>query len=486
MPSTASTPAAPRAAWPRSLFGRLILVLGAGLVLAQLISAAIHLAERGQLVQSAGGRQSVQRVADIVRLLDPLPVAERRRLAAVLSVPPTVVALRDLPPATLTGNDDLRARRLRALLARALGDDRPVRVQVRALPDGLGTAPAHAHPWRGEEAGRHPPWASPGSAAMGGYALVAAVALRDGGWVLFDQRIPQDDAQLPLRTLAALAVTLLAALGLSFIAVRWVTRPLRLLSGAAEALGRDIRRPPLPETGPLEVRQAAHAFNTMQRRLVRFIDDRSRVFAAMSHDLKTPITRLRLRAALLEDEDMRERIERDLAEMEAMVAHALDFMRGAQAGEPRQPVDLQALVESLQADQREQGHDVTVQGRIDHPLPANPALLRRCVGNLLDNAVRYGGSATIVLHDTPHAVRIDVLDAGPGIPSGELEQVFEPFHRVESSRNRATGGTGLGLTIARDIAHLHGGEVQLANRKEGGLRATLTLPRQASEAPPRG
>jgi signal transduction histidine kinase len=278
--------------------------------------------------------------------------------------------------------------------------------------------------------------------------------------------------------LLSLGVLLAVVIAVTLLAVRWVTKPLDTLAAAAQSLGEDINRPPLDERGPLEVGRAARAFNAMQQKLSKFISDRTRIFAAMSHDLKTPITRLRLRAEMLDDADLRAKFVKDLEEMEAMVGSALDFMRGVDQKSPAQPVDVMALLESLQADAREIGSDVAIEGAVEAPYRGHAQTLKRCVGNLIDNAVKYGKRATLVVADTPAELTITARDAGPGIPEAELERVFEPFYRLDASRNRATGGSGLGLTIARNIARAHGGEVVLRNRAGGGLEAVLTLPRR--------
>jgi len=281
-----------------------------------------------------------------------------------------------------------------------------------------------------------------------------------------------------------LAVLLLATLGLSWLAVRWVVQPLRVLAQAAQSLGEDLARPPLPEDGPTEVRQATQAFNIMQRRLALFIDERTRMLTALSHDLKTPLTRMRLRTELLDDDEARTRFEADLQEMETMVKQTLDFMRGLGGHEARVAVDMNALLQALQADQQAMGRSVAVEGRALQPYVGVPTLLRRALGNLVDNAVLYGGSATLQLDDAPDRLTLTVLDEGPGLPPAELERVFEPFYRLEASRNRATGGTGLGLGIVRSIARLHGGDVGLQNRPLGGLAAVLSLPRRAAPQGP--
>jgi len=461
---------------PQSLFGRLMLVLGTGLLLAQLLSAAINLAERDRLLVTASGMQQAERIADVVRLLDPLAPSERERIAAVLNVPPLVVSLHEAPAdRDSTGDASPRAAMFGAMLRSALGGERNVRVDPGAAfgPPPWGPGTGHHHMM-----GAGPPGAGPFRPGPPLPVLRAQVELRDGRWARFDSELPAAAATLPWRLALTLAILLAAVLVLSYVAVRWVTRPLHVLAGAAEALGKDINRPPLPEAGPLEIRQAARAFNTMQDRLVRFIEDRTRILTAMSHDLKTPITRMRLRADLLDDEELRERFEADLKEMEAMVTDTLEFMRGMGGQEAPQPIDVTALLESLQSDNEAMGRRVAIEGQAAAPFVARISLLKRCLANLIDNAVLYGESATVRMEDGQSALTIRVLDEGPGIAEADLEKVFEPFYRLEQSRSRATGGTGLGLAIARNIARMHGGDIALRNRSTRGLEAVLTLPRQ--------
>ena len=323
----------------------------------------------------------------------------------------------------------------------------------------------------------------PGAGMMTGGlpVLRTEVQLRDGRWARFDAELPAAPDALPWRLVLTLAVLLAAMLLLSYVAVRWVVRPLHVLAKAADGLGQDLERAPLPEDGPREVRQAARAFNTMQRRLSGFINDRTRVLTALSHDLKTPLTRLRLRAELLDDDDQRERFEADLREMETMVVQTLEFMRGLGSSAPREPVDVNALLATLQADNAAMGRTLRTEGQAAAPYAADASLLNRALGNLVDNACSYGGGATITVQDTAERLELQVLDNGPGIPKAQLEQVFEPFFRLEASRSRATGGTGLGLGIARNIARSHGGDLVLRSRPEGGLAAVLTLPRREAE-----
>jgi signal transduction histidine kinase len=324
----------------------------------------------------------------------------------------------------------------------------------------------------------------PGAGMMAGSlpVLRIEVQLHDGRWARFDAELPTVPDALPWRLVLTLAVLLAAMLLLSYVAVRWVVRPLHVLAGAADALGQDLERAPLPEDGPREVRQAARAFNTMQQRLSGFINDRRRVLTALSHDLKTPLTRLRLRTELLDDDELRERFEADLREMETMVAQTLEFMRGLGQNAPRVPLDVNGLLATLKADSAAMGRTLRTEGQAATPYVADASLLKRALGNLVDNACTHGSGATIKVQDSAERLELQVLDDGPGIPESQLEQVFEPFFRLEASRSRATGGTGLGLGIARNIARSHGGDLVLRNRREGGLAAVLTLPRRGVES----
>jgi signal transduction histidine kinase len=305
---------------------------------------------------------------------------------------------------------------------------------------------------------------------------ITEVRLKDGSWVNFDHPRPWHASDRPWRLLAGLGVLLVSVIVLSLLAVRLTTRPLTTLANAAGELGRDIRRAPIPETGPQEVKRAAHAFNEMQAQLVRYVEDRTRTLTAISHDLKTPITRMRLRAELLDDPKLRDKFVRDLQDMETLTNSTLDFLRDLDANETPGSVDVMALLESLQADAVETGGNVTLQGRISHPFRGRPQALRRCLDNLVSNALRYGKRAMISVEDSDRELVIRVRDAGPGIPESELERVFDPYYRLDAARSDVQGH-GLGLGIARNVAVAHGGTLQLRNHPEGGLEAVLTLPR---------
>jgi len=287
---------------------------------------------------------------------------------------------------------------------------------------------------------------------------------------------PQPGPPVPRQIFINLALlTVLLALVLYFM-TRNVTRPLSDLARAADAVGRGESLPPLPERGARELRDATRAFNTMQERLHRYLDSRTRVVAAMSHDLRTPLTRLRLRAESIDDPEAQARFIADVEEMNRMVSGALNMFKGLNDEEPTTRVLVDELLESLQSEFAEVDARFAIEGHSDAPILAKAQALKRLLSNLLRNAINYGSNTVVRLSDGDELV-IRILDSGPGIPPEELEKVFETFYRVEASRNRDTGGTGLGLSIARDIAQAHGGSIALHNRPEGGLEAVVTLPR---------
>jgi signal transduction histidine kinase len=276
------------------------------------------------------------------------------------------------------------------------------------------------------------------------------------------------------------AVRLSALLLVSWVGVRWLAQPVQGLADAARKLGQDVRIAPLVETGTLECREAIRVFNHMQTRICRQMDERDRFVAAVSHDLRTPLTRLALRAETLPDPLQRARFGKDIAEMNDMITLTLDYMRNVAAVEPQVRLDLDSMLASLADDYAATGADVrceeTQYGPVCSPLWTQPQALRRCMANLIDNAVRYGGSAALRCYALDGVVCIEVSDEGPGVSEAELQKITQPFYRSEGSRNRHSGGVGLGLSIASDIAQRLKGSLTLANRPCGGLVATLSLP----------
>ncbi|WP_417697618.1 sensor histidine kinase [Pseudomonas sp.] len=255
-----------------------------------------------------------------------------------------------------------------------------------------------------------------------------------------------------------------------------LTRPIQRLSDAAERLSENLDSPPLEETGPREARQAAHTFNLMQRRIREQVQQRSRMLGAVSHDLRTPLSRLKLRLEQIDDIKLQGQMRQDLNDMIGMLDATLTYLHEQRTSEALQWMDVQALVESLSENAQDQGADVQASGGCA-PLQVQPMALRSCINNLMDNALRYAGHALIALQDQRDQLVIRVIDHGPGIAADKREAVFEPFYRLEGSRNRNSGGVGLGMTIAREAAERLGGQLSLEETPGGGLTAVIRLPR---------
>ena len=302
----------------------------------------------------------------------------------------------------------------------------------------------------------------------------ASVRQPDGRWATVE---PPRGLLSPWqhRILMALGISMLLLAPLVWWMARRLTRPIRVFADAAERLGADPEAEPLTPSGPSEVRTAIHAFNDMQASLRDHMRRRTQTVAAIAHDLRTPLTRLRFRAEQAPG-PVRDRMAADIEEMDALIAQAMAYVRGEATPDRREAFDLDALAADCAAGFSETGGAVTFDGGGELPVEADPAALRRALGNLIANAVKYGGAARVKAFAQDGRAVILIEDDGPGLPDEELEAVFEPFHRAERSRSRETGGAGLGLTVARQAVRAHGGDVILSNRSEGGLVARLQLP----------
>jgi signal transduction histidine kinase len=277
-------------------------------------------------------------------------------------------------------------------------------------------------------------------------------------------------------------ILLVIGIGLTGLAVwvaRRVTRPLDRLAEATLRLGSDVAAAgPLDQKGPREVREVARAFNTMQEQIRRLLDGRTHMLAAVSHDLRTPLTRLRLRGEFVQDDQERTKMLKDLDEMEAMIHAAIAYARGDGGGESPVAVDIVTLLAEVRMELAEAGHRVRLEGPPHALCEGRPLALKRALRNLVENAVNYGGHADLCVTAKPRNIIITIDDDGPGIPATETEKVFTPFYRLERSRSRDTGGVGLGLAVARAVIREHGGDVTLSNRPQGGLRQTVVVPRR--------
>jgi signal transduction histidine kinase len=439
--------------------------------------------EREHFVLQGSVREWAHRIAETTQMLAPLTAAQRADALAQLSAsqalqPPHMVHTHPgthAAPAHAMGRGFLRLpsltdfeNTLHEQLSAALGPD--YGIEVGATPEPPPPAIALPAPfYEARELAVHP-------ASAQRYDVTVRFA--DGDAVTYRVLRLPGGAPLPRNLFLNLTLLVLLLVIVLYLAARNITHPLSDLARAADSVGRDTRPAPLlAERGASELRDAARAFNTMQDRLHRYLDSRTRVLAAMSHDLKTPLTRLRLQVEALDNPPMQARIGRELDEMESMVREALALFRGLDDGEPATAIDVGELLAQIRDEFRDMGATVTINGEALRPFTGKPQALKRCLTNLIANAVKFGTRAEIHLEDGADLL-IRVRDQGPGIPEEELERVFEPFYRLESSRNRDSGGTGLGLSIARDIAQAHGGSLHLANLAGGGLEATLRLPRR--------
>ncbi len=425
-----------------------------GLALVQIAGLTIHTLDRIDIQRLAQARNLGFRIMPIYRLIASTEPDRRAAVLAEQRIPPNVtVRLSDAPAETLLPELPRGAQGLFRIGVNfgVLGD---VKLRWTELKLYGGFREGH---------------------------ILYVFHLPDGGWLNIEaEPEPIRPWHSPTFLAAFLLMTLTAA-GLTLWAVRRLTEPVRVLAAAAEALGRDVNAPPLPENGPTETAVAAVAFNTMAARIRRFVSDRTEMLTAIGHDLRTPITRLKLRAEFIDDEELRTKVLSDLDELETMVSATLAFGRDARANEPVSSVDLVELLRTI-LDETSDAHPdsadrLTYCGPSHQTVWVRPVALKRAFGNLVANAESYGGSARVTMvPPTDGTVSVTIEDDGPGIPPEEIDRVFEPFHRLEQSRNRETGGVGLGLPIARNMLRAHGGDVVLKNRPEGGLKAIVTLP----------
>lgn len=442
--------------WPASLAGRTALSLLVGFAAVQAIGLAIHTFNQRALNNIEAQREIATRSAMIYRRIARAPPGRERAVMRQEQILAGPRHLRLTPEPPVHGSFAL------PLPARQI-----LRGSIIAFPMAKAIRP-HGMTLRGAF---NPP------------RIMISFHLPVGLWLtVISPFRPAPPWRTPGFATAFIVMFLLGAVMIIWAVLR-LTAPVRTLAAAAEQLGRDIgNAPALPEDGPSEIATAAVAFNTMAARIRRFVEDRTFLLTAIGHDLRTPITRLKLRAEFLEDDAVRDKFMADLDELEAMVASTLAFGRDIAASEAMVPVDIATLLRTAldeAADVAPDGADSVSFTGPDHlTLRVRPLSLKRAVANLIGNAINYGGAARVSLRQPERdMVRIDIEDNGPGIPAAELDRVFEPFRRIETSRNRRTGGTGLGLAIARNVVRAHGGDITLANRPGGaGLIASVFLP----------
>jgi signal transduction histidine kinase len=464
-----------RRLFPHSMLTWFALVLGAGIALSLISVSAFHALNRDEAVAALEDLRAAERIAAAARFLDHSAPVLRPVIAESISGSSLFIAATPASMVDDVSPPDARTERLRDVIAARLHDMRwrDLRVAYGVGPDNGARDSWSWLPslWSDERKKAEQLL----SLQDRGQTFSVALQLMDGAWLNFSFA---SVSSLPFSSwsqLAALAVGIAAVMGLGVGAMRLITRPIESLATAAEELGRGARPGDVPEAGLNEVRRAARAFNGMQHRIRRMIEDRTQMIAAISHDLRTPITRLRLRAEFVEDAEEQQKMLTDLDQMEAIIRSTLAFAREDSDTEPTEHVDLAALLQEVAEDHPPARFDPARDKQFI--LHARPVALRRCFNTLVENAIRYGTCAEIAIRDLGDAIEITIEDAGPGIPEDRLKDVFRPFVRLEVSRNRESGGAGLGLAIARSVVLAHGGTIVLCNRKEGGLRALVKLPK---------
>lgn len=457
---------------PKSLLGQMLLLMGAALLVAQLVNFAALLNEQQKLSLAQNEAPAIFHFAQVAAIAAGAP--PERRAAVVAALPThTGMIFRTGGKSVLARfglhSDPELARRLAAALRDSRVSFRAAEVATRfesgpppPPPPGAPPPPLFRH---------HDPVK----------IVLLAVQLGDGTWVNGRLPAPHFDLWLVHRLLVATFILFVLVFGAVWWSARRLAAPLGDLTRAADGFEGKPGAPEVPPRGPSDIRAAIDAFNAMRRRTLLLLDEKDRMLGAIGHDLRTPLASLRIRAENMEPAEERARLVATIEEMHATLEDILVLARTGRTREPARPVDVAALADSIVEELRDLGRPASFAPSRRTVLTVRPNLLRRAIRNLADNALSYGGGATVRLDAESQTVRILVEDDGPGIAPERLADMLEPFRRLEASRSRETGGAGLGLAIAQAVAQAHGGRLDLANRPEGGLRATLVLPRRAAE-----
>ncbi len=462
-----------RRLWPRSIAGRTTLVLILGMFGVIFLATTVFWLTLSGETRAPRIWHLASRIETLASIANRLPPAARDETLKIATGIANQLPSAAHGEAPKIAAGDMRAGwfadddRAEAAIDRAWFSRRVERRLRRALaPEGVGAVTVG----RIEGSDRDFP-------ELGPNPLAARIELGDGSWLRF---AAVDPGGKPYRLLALALAVLVAAAGLTGLAVwvsRRVTAPLGRFSAAAERLGAGDDDAALAADGPAEIERTAQAFNRMQERIRRFVDDRTLMLAAISHDLRTSLTRLKLRTEFIDDEEQRRKANADIDEMRTMLAETLAFARDDALAEATTRVDLAGLLRSLCDEIRDTGREARFDGPDRFPFACRPVALRRAFGNLIGNAATYGREAAVALAADDREIVVAVADRGPGIPAAMRERAFAPFFRLEGSRSRETGGAGLGLAVARNIVRHHGGDVTLEDRPGGGLTARVALPR---------
>lgn len=444
---------------PRSIRTQLGLLIFAAFIAAQVLATWLFTDERGAAIRAAQHSEAADRAVALAEALADTPAANRDAILAASSSQSVRFKFRDDP--VVMENADAVSELSGHLPEGARSEE------IALAPHGDQRAdPPAPFDWMHQRMLR---------AGIAPSELRLSIPLSEGGWLNVSARFQRPDVQLPPVLAGTAGLSLLLIFGALWIGLRRITGPLRRLAEVSDGFGLDRDLPEMPKGGPIEVQTLSDALERMHVRLTRMIADRTRMLAALGHDLRSPITALRLRAEMVDDDETRDRMIVALDEMQEMVEATLAYARGISTDQPTEPVDLGTMLNEIASDLSQTGPPIHVTAQ-PITLHVRNVAMRRAFRNLLENAQRYGDGAKVLLSQRASDLCIDIDDTGPGMPEDALEHVFEPFVRLEDSRSRDTGGTGLGLPIARSILRAHGGDVILTNRPEGGLRARVTLP----------
>ncbi len=439
-----------------SMTGRVFMVLLLGVVASAALTQWLAVGERQRAIEQYRDYHAVERAEQLVMSTDMVPLASRAAYLKVANKGSVRLELRPDAQHAIGAPTEFSTA-LQAKLGEAF------KVTALAQPPLACVKPKRAPGLFAPK-----PW--------GGTCESLDVRMQDGHMLRLLVLPPRQPAFAEHNDWVTLLPFLISIAILAYLVTRMTMRPLKQLAQAAKDLGNDINHPPLALTGASEIRQASAAFNAMQARIRQHIFQRTQMLAAITHDLQTPLTRLRLRLEKVADSDLHERLVGDLSAMQSMVKEGLDLARSMDSTEAMQALDVDSLLDSVCSDAADAGQNVTLEGQAGMALMGRPIAMRRCLVNLIDNAVKYGQYAQVTVERLAGAARIRIRDGGPGIAPDQLSKVFEPFYRIETSRSRESGGTGLGLTIARNIAEQHGATVLLSNHVDGGLEVTLVVP----------
>ncbi len=458
-----------------------MLILIAGLLTTQVATLSIVSRDRTENSEVLEFFRLNERAHTLAKLLYAAPEGQRKQLAATLSNAANQLTLSDQPTVTSAiASDDSLAELEDVLVAQlqefGVTDARIRRVSAKPQDNVAVTSEPPGDPDAGLVERQLTDLAADFSQSDG---LAASIRFDDGRWLNFVAATTPANPLFTTETLPLFGSVAAIVIAMSIWATRRLTAPYRALEQAVKCIGEDVKSPPLPEFGSSEYKSAVRAVNAMQSQLREYVADREQLAAALAHDLRTPLTRIRLRLELLRKSPLRQSLTHDLNDIDVIARSVIDFATYEIVDEEQEKIDFWSLVDSVADNYPQVSFDKPSHESRGLICIGRPIALRRCVTNLVDNAVSYGGKAHISLAQNGSNILLTIRDEGPGIPQAKLDEVFQPFRRVENSRNRQTGGFGLGLTIARNIARRCGGDIKLENDPRGGLRAELTIPRAA-------